>query len=116
MSSRRPIWFQLIDSETGEPYKSEGASKVKVSSSADVDDFRNKVKKKDTKDNEAAVLTPFKSSQLVVYKNKAAFDKRNADVGKEEPLVEDTLVTDLGKSRNEALIVVVPQTTGKLIF
>ena len=42
-----------------------------------VTEFKNKVKEDgDT----TAVLTPFKSSQLFVYKNKSAFDKRNAAV------------------------------------
>jgi hypothetical protein len=44
-------------------------------------------------------------SDLLVYKNNAAF------VGKEDPLEEDSLVVDLGKSKQEALIVVVPSST-----
>jgi hypothetical protein len=52
------------------------------------------------------------SSQLLVYKNKAAFDKRNAaiDEEKEEPLEEDSLIDGLGTSKKEALVVVVPSS------
>jgi hypothetical protein len=50
------------------------------------------------------------SPALLVYKNKASFDKRNTDDGKEEPLGDDSFVTDLGNSKDEALIVVVPSS------
>jgi hypothetical protein len=53
------VWFLLLDSATGEPYKETSADKVSVSSSADVADFRDAVKKKDKDDGDAAVLTPF---------------------------------------------------------
>jgi hypothetical protein len=55
----------------------------------------------------------FKSSQLLVYKNKTAFDKRIAAVGegKEEPLEEDSLFDGLGSLKKEALVVVVPSQT-----
>ena len=72
------VWFLLQDSVTGLPYKETSADKVSVSSSSDVADFRDAVKKKDKDDGDAAVLTPFKSSQLTVYKNKLAFGNRNA--------------------------------------
>jgi len=104
------IWFLLVDSITGQPYKGTTADKVSIASMADVADFRDAVKKKDKDDGDAGVLNPFKSSQLLVFKNKAAFDKRNAaaDEGREEPLEEDSLVYGLGTSKKEALIVVVP--------
>ena len=103
MSSSPLVWFQLLDSATGEPYKKTSADKVSVSCSADVADFRDAVKKKDRDDGDAAVLTPFKSSQLLVYKNKAAFVD-----GKEDE--EDSLIDGLGRSKKEALIVVVPSS------
>jgi hypothetical protein len=86
------------------------ADKIAVSTSADVADFRKAVKNKDKKDGEAAVLTLFESSQLLVYKNKIAFDTRNATVeeGKQEPLEEDSFIAGLGTTEEEALIVVVP--------
>ena len=36
----RLIWYQLIDSRDGQPYKATSADKVSVSSNADVADFR----------------------------------------------------------------------------
>lgn len=60
------VWFQLLDSATGEPYKGTAADKVSVSLSADVADFRDAVKEKDKDDGDAAVLPTFKSSQLLV--------------------------------------------------
>jgi hypothetical protein len=101
------IWFLLLDSATGEPYKGTSASKVPVSSSADVDDFRKAV----LEDN-SAILTGIARSQLLVYKNKAAFDKRNAavDDGKEEPLDPTESLGLLG-SKEDMFVVAVPSLT-----
>ncbi len=101
------IWFQLLDSATGEPYKDTSVSSVLRSSLVVpvVDQFRDAVKK-DKDDGDAAVLTPFKSSQLLVYKNKAVLVA--VDEGKEEPLEEDSFINALGAAKEEALIVVVP--------
>ena len=107
------VWFQLFDSATGKPYKKTTADRVAVSSSADVADFRDAVIEKFDK-QKSSVLNGFASSQLLVYKNKAAFDKRNAaaDDGKEEePLEEDSLLDGLGRSKKEALFVAVPSPT-----
>ena len=104
MSSFPLVWFLLLDS-TGEPYKGTTASKVSVSSSADVDDFREAVKAKNS-----SILTDVASSQLFVYKNKAAFDKRNAQEGKQEPLKSSLSLNGLGATDEEALIVIVPSS------
>jgi hypothetical protein len=111
MSFRYPrVWFFLLDSATGQPYKNTTADYVSLLRYTVIAQFREAVKEKDKEDGDAAVLTPFKSSQLLVYKNKAAFDKRNAvvDEGKEEPLEEDSFLNDLGASVKEALVVVIP--------
>ena len=100
--SHRPIWFVLLNSADGRPYKGTTASKVSVSSSADVDDFRIAVYVMNS-----SILTGIAPSQLLVYKNKASFDKRSAMV----KLEEDVLVADLGKSKKEALVVVVPSSS-----
>ncbi len=50
----------------------------------------------------ASILTGIESSQLTVYKNKQAFD------GKEEPLGLHSVIDDLGASKDDALVVVVP--------
>ena len=62
------VWFLLLNSATGEPYKGTSASKVSVSSSADLDDFRDAVKAKHSNK-----LSTFDDADLLVYKNKAAF-------------------------------------------
>ena len=103
------IWFLLFDSVTGEPYKGTTAEKVCVSTSADVADFRDAVQLKYDKPN---YLKEIPSGALLVYKNKTAFEKRNAavDEGKEAPLKEDSPIDGLGLSKKDALIVVVPST------
>jgi hypothetical protein len=107
------VWFVLVDSVTGEPYKGTSADKVAVSSSADVADFQKAIKNNDKEDGEAAVLTSFKSSQLIVYKNKTAFEKRNATVDqeKQEPLKPSCKINGLGTTEEDALVVVVPSLT-----
>ena len=105
MSSFPLVWFLILDS-TGEPYKGTTASKVSVSSSADVDDFRKAVKAENSNK-----LSTFDAADLLVYKNKAAFDKRNAQEGKQEPLEEDSFINGLGTSKKEALVVFVPLST-----
>jgi hypothetical protein len=71
------IWFLLVDS-SGQPYKGTTADYVSLAPGSVIAQFRDAVKKKDKDDGDAAVLTPFKSSQLTVYKNKLAFGNRNA--------------------------------------
>jgi len=77
MSNSEPIiriWYHLYDSKTGMPYMRTSADKVSVPSSADVADFRDAVKAK----NADSHLKGIAASDLLVFKNKAAFDKRNA--------------------------------------
>jgi hypothetical protein len=42
------------------------------------------------------------AADLIVYENKTSFEK-------EEPLEEDSVVTDLGKPKRDPLVVIVPQ-------
>jgi hypothetical protein len=53
-------------------------------------------------------------STLLVYKNKAAFDKRNAtvDEGKEDTLEEGSFINGLGETEEEAILVFVPSLAG----
>jgi len=98
------VWYLLIDSSTGLPYKGTTADSVSVHSEAYVVQFRDEVKKKNPNK-----LSSFDASDLIVYKNMAAFEKRNSDgQDKQEPLQADSCVEGLGKSVKEALIVVVP--------
>ena len=98
------FWFLLLDSATGVPYKATSADKVAVTSPADVADFRDAVKAK-----HANKLSTVDAADLLVYKSKAAFDKRNAaaDDGKQEPLKSSCLLDGLGITEEDALIVVV---------
>jgi hypothetical protein len=95
------IWFKLIDSTTEKPFKETRADKVSVSSSADVVDFRKAVK---AEYDQPGYLKDIPSGALLVYKNMAAFRV------KEFLLEEDAPVFGLGTTKQEALIVVVPQS------
>lgn len=114
MSSTTPpfVWFLLLDSTTGKPYKGTSADYVSLPSTAVIAQFRDAIIEKFVQ-QKSSVLAGFASSQLDVYKNKAAFDKRHAAVkdGKEEPLVEeDSFINGLGASKKEALVVAVPSS------
>ncbi len=106
------VWFMLLESYTGKSYKGTTTDKVAVFSHADVADFRNAVIKK-YKDEDSSILTGLASSQLLVYKNKTTFGKRNAAVGDgtEEPLKSSHTLVSLGETEEDALIVVVPIST-----
>jgi hypothetical protein len=105
------VWYLLLDSATGKPFKGTTVSSVLRSSLVVpvVDQFRKAVQAQYDKPN---FLKDIPSGALLVYKNKAAFDKRNAavDEGKEEPLEEDSFIESLGTSKKEALVVVVPSS------
>jgi hypothetical protein len=105
------VWFLLLDSATGLPYKKTTADYVSRTRGSVIAQFRDAVKKK-YKDEDSTIITGIASSQLLVYKNKATFDKRNAavDEGKEEPLKSSCLLDGLGITEEDALIVVVPSS------
>ena len=100
------VWFLLLDYVTGEPYKRTTVSSVLRSSLVVpvVDQLRDAVKAKNSNK-----LFSVDAADLLVYKNKAAFDKRNAVV-EEKPLEEDSLIVGLGSSKKEALVVAVQAT------
>ena len=95
------MWFLLILPYLG--YKEWPAYQVSLRASAVVDDLRKAVKAA-----HASFLGGMDLSDLIVYRNKEAFDKRH--VGQEEPLEKDFLVTGLGETLDEALVVAVPQS------
>ncbi len=100
------FWFLLLDSATGQPYKGTTADFVSLPPGADVADFRDAVLSKNPNK-----LASVDASDLLVYRNKAAFDKRNSsciDEGKEEPLKASRNLDGLGETEEDALIVVVP--------
>ena len=95
----------LFDSATGKPYKGTSADAVSLPPGSVIVHFRDAVKAKCPNK-----LSSVDSGDLLVYKNKAAFDKRNAavDEGYEEPLEEDSSINGLGDTEEDALFVVVP--------
>ena len=107
MSDSRLVWFLLVDAADGKPYKGTSADKVSVAAPADVADFRDAVK---TKYDQPGYLKEIPSGALLVYKNKFAFDKRNAtEKDKEEPPLKSSFPLDgLGATEEDALVVVVP--------
>jgi serine/threonine protein kinase len=103
------IWFLLVDSD-GLPYKRTTADFVSLPSAAVVAQVRDAVKAKRT--NKLSLVD---AADLLVYKNKVAFDKRNAtvDEGKGEPLKPSRTLDGLGETEEEALIIVVPSSMEK---
>ncbi|RKP17121.1 hypothetical protein ROZALSC1DRAFT_24527, partial [Rozella allomycis CSF55] len=106
MSTPSPlIWFLLLDSSTGKPYKNTTATSVLRSSLAVpiVDHFRDAVKA-----NSPNKLSFVDSADLLVYKNKSAFVE-----GKEKPLKSSCPLDGHGITDNEEdlLVVVVPSSS-----
>jgi len=73
-----------LDSATGEPYKGTTADYVSLPPTAVIAQFRYAVKARYDQPN---YLREIPSSALLVYKNKAAFDKRNTAGRKENVLI-----------------------------
>ncbi len=103
MSSSPLVWYLLLDSTTGLPYKGTTVSSVLRSSLVVpvVDLFRKAVQAEYDKPN---YLKDIPSGVLVVYKNKSAFVD-----GKEEPLGPTESIDLLG-SQEDMLVVVVPSS------
>jgi len=103
------VWFLLLDSETGKPYKNSSASSIerRLITVPVIDQFRKLAYLENSNK-----LAGVDASDLLVYKNKAAFDARNltaVDEGTEGPLkVSSNLDDGLGETEEGALIVVVP--------
>jgi hypothetical protein len=95
------IWFQLFDSEDGQPYRNTTVSTVTPppGSLFILDQFRDAVKAK-----YANTLCDIDSPDLVVYKNKAAFEAKDDPLGVGLSLTERTL----GQFMNDAVVVLVP--------
>ena len=102
------IWFLLLDSETGKPYKNSSVTSIERSllNVPVLDQFRKLVHRENS-----SILAGVAPSQLLVYRNKAAFDNRSAakEEGKVDPLALDPTqsVNGLG-SMQDMLVVVVP--------
>ena len=108
MISTTKFWFLLLDSATGQPYKGTTADFALLPPGAVVAEFRDAILSKNS-----AILTGIAPSQLLVYKNKAAFDNRSATKNEgnvPDPLDPTQSVDGLG-SMHDMLIVVVPSST-----
>ena len=93
------VWFLLVDSK-GQPFKGTPVSSLSPTSLSIVDQFRDAVHLKNS-----SAFIGINSSQLTVYANMLAFQ------GKESPLEGDSVLSGLGASEKEAIIVVVPLST-----
>ena len=98
------VWFLLLDSETGEPYKNTTTDYVSHPPGAVVAEFRKLVHRENPNK-----LASVDASDLLVYKNKAAFDSRSAaeNEGKVNPLDPTHSVHGLG-SKEDMLVIVFP--------
>lgn len=100
--SRRWWWFLLIDS-TGHPYKQTTADYISLSP-ATVDLVVVAQLKKLVKKEHAVKLSHIDAADLRVFKNKESFDNHH------QPLDEDDTIADFGRSKKDALVVVVPNS------
>ncbi|KAL3815268.1 hypothetical protein ACHAXA_001880 [Cyclostephanos tholiformis] len=98
------IWFLLLDSVTGQPYKGTTADYVSIYSGAVVAEFRKLVHRENSNK-----LANIDASDLLIYENKAAFDNRSTadSEGKVDPLDPTQSVGGLG-SMEDMLVVAVP--------
>jgi hypothetical protein len=100
---QRLIWFRLlINSTSGQPYRGTTASSVMLPSDFNVDQFRKTVK---AEYNQPGYLKDIPAGAVLVYKNSAAFTR------KEHPLNSSTILNDFGTTEDEALIVLVPTSS-----
>jgi hypothetical protein len=103
VSPSRFVWVEIFESSRGERFENTRPIKISVDRAADVDDFLEAVRAVAT-----SVLRGVDPPQILVYKNRPAFEKRIAVEGKEGPLEANSLVAGLGTSLEDALVVVVP--------
>ena len=110
MSSSSPfIWFHLLDATTGIPYKETKTDFVSLPPGSLVVEFRRAVHLKNS-----TILTGISASQLLVYKNNAAFNKRTVPNDPDGALLNLSWPLDgLGES-SDALIVVVPSSRSSI--
>jgi hypothetical protein len=105
-SSSSPLtWFILLDSDTGEFYRGTSADCVLLAAGSVIAQFRDAVKLKHSNK-----LVTIDSADLLVYRNKESFDKRNDPNGNEEdsPFRSSHQIYGLGGTEEDALVVVVP--------
>jgi hypothetical protein len=70
-SSCHPVWFLLVDSVDGRPYRGTSADAAMLSNNTLVFQFREAVKERNPN-----ILSCTDASQLVIYRDKDAFKRR----------------------------------------
>ena len=104
-SSHPLVWFHLVDYYSGMDYKGTSSSSVSIPSNYAVDQLRDAVKSKYSD----SLLCGFAASNLLVFKNRDSFDKRNDPSAPDaKPLKPSQPLHGLGITEEEALIVAVP--------
>jgi hypothetical protein len=98
------VWFLLVDSTTGEPYKGTSIDYVSLPSTAVIAQFRDAAHLKNSNK-----LSSVDAADLLVYKNKRVFSERP-----HRPLKVYRLLDHYGKTAEEddMLVVVVPSSRG----
>ena len=91
------VWYLLLDSSTGKPYKGANIDYVSLPPTACIAQFRDAVHLRNPNKLSSVV-----SADLLVYKNKSAFVE-----GQEKPLRSSYLINDHGKSEKEEDMLVV---------
>ncbi|KAF0684002.1 hypothetical protein As57867_023922, partial [Aphanomyces stellatus] len=99
MENNRPVWYCLVNGQ-GEAYRQTTTDFVNIPSPGFVAQLRKEVKA-----NHTSVLKNVDSSQLIVFANKAEFDKGPK---KRVFLRPSATIGTFGSSMKEALLVVVP--------
>ncbi|KAL7519641.1 hypothetical protein ACHAWX_004400 [Stephanocyclus meneghinianus] len=102
-----PVWFLLFDAATGQQYEGTNSESVSLPPGSAIAEFRASARLRHS--NKLARIAP---SQLLVYRNQAAFQNRNAEDGNDRPLDPAQSIGALG-SENDMLVVVVPSSIGR---
>lgn len=92
------VWYKLVNEGDGTAYRFTPLTSIRVGTRIDVDLFRDAVHAQKN-----LILNQFDSPQLTVYEDESTFRQR-----REQPLPSDWPLRSLGKSRNQPLIVAVP--------
>eukprot|EP00557_Chaetoceros_sp_GSL56_P008713 CAMPEP_0176496178 /NCGR_PEP_ID=MMETSP0200_2-20121128/11059_1 /TAXON_ID=947934 /ORGANISM="Chaetoceros sp., Strain GSL56" /LENGTH=541 /DNA_ID=CAMNT_0017894121 /DNA_START=97 /DNA_END=1719 /DNA_ORIENTATION=- len=100
--SSRPVWFLLVDTVDGRPYRGTSADAAMLSNSAFVFQFRKAVKEINSN-----ILSSIDASQLLIYRNKDAFERRQSGTLEGDVLSPTQPIGDFG-SADCMLVVAVP--------
>jgi hypothetical protein len=92
-----PVWFQLVGAD-GLPFKGSRVNSSRLSRSSSIVEFCKAVK---AEYDQPSFLKDIPPAMLNVFENKAALETNN-------PLEVDGIIGELGNSKNDPLIVFVP--------